>query len=161
MQIIPSHQFFSTGDPKRRYTSMVRVLQTLYRAPHGPHYIAIVLLIACYIDAIAARGGEGTKDKFLRFMRRNFRQVCAGLDNREPGLDGAEVFYKFFRSEMAHTFFSRNPSYVIAEDSELHGAYVDEVNVSGKHPIRVGLNADRLYRDFVALAKRKAQGATL
>ncbi len=161
MQVIPSHQLFTVSDPKRRYTSMSRSLQALYRAPSGPHYLAIMLLISCYIDAVAARGGQGTKPNFLRFMRSNFRQLCAGLEKREPGLDGAEVFYKFYRSEMAHTFFSRNPKYVIAEDHELKGAYVDDLKVSGKPGVRVAVNVDRLYRDFVALAKRKAKQATL
>src|SRR5436309_11791726 len=140
MQVIPAHQLFTVGDPKRRYTSMARALQALYKARHGPHYLAITLLIACYIDAVAARGGGATKPKFLRFVRNNFRQLCAGLDNCEPGLDGAEVFYKFYRSEMAHTFFSRDSKYVIAEDHELKGAYVDELQVSGKPGVRVAVN---------------------
>ena len=161
MQIIPGHQLFVVSDPTRRYTSMTRALQALYKAPGGPHYLAITLLIACYIDAVAARGGQGTKPKFLRFIRSNFRQLCAGLDKREPDLDGAEVFYKFYRSEMAHTFFSRNPKYVIAEDHELKGAYVDDLKVSGEKRVRVAVNVDRLYRDFISLTKRRAKQATL
>jgi len=120
-----------------------------------------MLLIACYIDALAARGGKGTRKKFLSFIRSNFQQLCTGLDNREPGLDGAQVFYKFYRSEMAHTFFSRKRKYVIAEDHELKGAYVGDLKVSGKPGVRVAVNVDRLYRDFVALAKRRAKQATL
>lgn len=161
MQVIPSSQLFTVGDPKCRYTSMVRALQALYRAPRGPHYLAITLLVACYLDAVSARGREATKPKFLQFIRSNFRQLCAGLDKREPDMDGAEVFYKFYRSEMAHTFFSRDPKYVIAEDHELNGAYVDDLKVAGKPGVRVAINADRLYKDFVALAKRKATHATL
>src|SRR5438046_2977647 len=106
MQVIPRSQLFTVADPKRRYTSMVRAVQSLYRADRGPHYLAITLLIACYLDAIAARGGTATKRGFLRFVRTNFRQLCAGLSNREPGMDGADVFYKFYRSELAHTFCS-------------------------------------------------------
>ena len=161
MQIIPKHQLFTVGDPKRRYTSMVQALQALYRSSRGPHYLAITLLVTCYMDAMAARGGRATKQKFLGFLRRNFNPLCAGLNGREPRLDGAEVFYKFYRSEMAHTFFSRNPKYLIAEDHELKGAYVDDLQIKGRARICVAVNADRLYRDFVALAKRRAKQATL
>jgi hypothetical protein len=161
MQVIPAKQFFTVGTPGPRYTSMARALQALHAGRHGPHWLAIVLLIACYLDAMAARGGQATKKKFLTFMRSNFRQLCAGLDRREPGLDGAEVFYKFYRSEMAHTFFSRNRKYVIGDDRELRGAYVDEISVVGTPGIRVAINVERLYKDFVALAKRKARQATL
>ncbi len=161
MQIIPHHQLFTVNDPKNRYTSMVRALQVLYKTPRDPHYLAITLLITCYIDAIAARGGEAKKKTCLQFLRNNFRQLCKGLNNRERGMDGAEVFYKFYRSEMAHTFFSRSSKYAIAEDYELKGAYVDELQIESLPGVRIAVNVDRLYRDFIALAKRKAKQKTL
>ena len=161
MQVVPAHQLFTVSDPKRRYSSMTGALQTLYNARPRPHYLALTLLILCYIDAVAARGARGTKPKFLRFVRRNFPQLCAGLDNRESGLDGAEVLYRFYRSEMVHTFFSRNRKYAIAENHELNGAYVDDVKVSGTPRVKVAVNVDKLYWDFVKLAKRKARQKTL
>lgn len=62
---------------------------------------------------------------------------------------------------MAHTFFRRNRKYVIADDHELKGAYVDEFTASGEKRVRVAVNVERLYRDFVALAKRRAKQAAL
>lgn len=157
IRTIPRRQHFTVGDPKRRYGSMVRALQTLYRASPSPHYLAITCLISCYIDAVAARGGAASKTKFLRFVRNNFKQLCAGLDHEEPGLDGAEVFYKYFRSGMVHTFFSRDPKYSIAEDHELDGAYTGKLRAEDRPGVMTAVNVDRLYKDFVSLAKRKAR----
>ena len=137
---------------------MVRALDALYRATPR-QYVGIACLVSCYLDATAARGGKATKAKFLRFLRRNFRQLCAGLDGQEPTLDGAEVFYKYYRSGMVHTFFSRKRKYAIAEDAELGGAYVGQLPFGGT--IYTAVNVDRLYRDFRALAKRRARGTTL
>jgi hypothetical protein len=149
---------FRVGDPKNRYTSIVRAVDALYKTKPR-QYVALACLISCYIDAVAARGGKATKKKFLDFLRLNFRQLCKGLDNQEPKLDGAEVFYKYYRSEMVHTFFSRKRKYAIAEDDELNGAYVGQLHINGA--THTAVNVDRLYRDLRALAKRKAKTNTL
>ena len=60
---------------------------------------------------------------------------------------------------MVHTYFSRKRKYAIAEDSELCGAYVGTVRAGGVSYTAV--NMDRLYRDFRALARRRARGRTL
>ena len=135
---------------------MVRALDALYRAPPR-QYVGLACLLCCYLDATAARGGEATRGKFVRFLYRNFKQLCAGL--KEPRLDGAEVFYKYYRSGMVHTFFSRKRKYAIAEDDERDGAYVGSLTVNGV--TLTAVNIDRLYRDFRALAKRRARGKTL
>jgi hypothetical protein len=137
---------------------MVRAVDALY-CTQPRQYTALACLISCYLDAIAARGQRGTKTKFLRFLRANFRQLCSGLDGQEAGRDGASVFYEYYRSEMVHTYFSRNPKYAIAEDNELGGAYVGPVQIGGTN--HTAINMDRLYRDFRALAKHRAKGATL
>ena len=146
------------GTPRNRYTSMVRALDALYRAT-PPQYVGLACLLSCYLDAMAARGGPSSKAKFLRFLRANFSQLCAGLNGQEQGLDGAQVFYKYYRSGLVHTFFSRNRKYAIAEDDELGGAYVGQLTHQGSSFTAV--NVDRLYRDFRSLAKRRAQGTTL
>ncbi len=161
MSKIPRDKLYTVGNPKRRYTSMVEALHALYTAPPRPKYVPIACLITCYIDAMAARGAMGTKPKFLRFLRNNFKQLCAGLNRQEPGMDGAEVFYKYYRSEMVHTFFSRKRKYAIAEDHELNGAYVGTVHVQGRKAPYIAVNIDRLYGDFVALAKRRAKQTRL
>jgi hypothetical protein len=152
---------YTVSVPKNRFGSMIRALKVLYSAPRDRHDLAIACLIVCYMDAMAARGGEATRPKFLRFLRSNFKQLCTGLDGMEPKMDGAEVFYRFYRSEMVHTFFSRNTRYALAEDHELKGAYAGYVPVSGRSVPLIAINVDRLYRDFVALARRKAKGKSL
>jgi hypothetical protein len=146
------------GTPKTRYSTMVHALDTLYRATPRP-YVGLACLLSCYLDAAAARGGGASRRKFLRFLRANFRQLSAGLNGQEPGLDGAEVFYKYYRSAMVHTFFSRKRKYAIAEDDELDGAYVGQITDGGL--TFTAVNVDRLYRDFRALAKKRARGTAL
>ena len=123
---------YAVGTPKNRFGSMVRALRALYDAPHRREHVAIACLVVCYIDAMAAHGGKGKKGPYLTFLRANFKPLCAGLDGLEPGKDGAEVFYGFYRNELVHTFFSRNPRYAIAEDHELKGAYVGSLQVPGR-----------------------------
>ena len=149
---------FRAGDPKSRYISMVNSVDALYRAKPR-QYTAIACLIGCYLDAIAARGGRARKGKFLKFLRANLSQLCLGLRGSTPGLDGAEVFYKFFRSGLVHTFFARSSKYAIAEDAELLHAYAGQVRSAST--IYTAVNVDRLYKDFRALAKRKAKGNRL
>jgi len=84
---------YAVSVPKNRFGSMVHALKVLYDAPRDRHDLAIACLIACYMDAMAARGGEATKPKFLRFLRSNFKQLCTGLNGIELKMDGAEVFY--------------------------------------------------------------------
>jgi hypothetical protein len=123
--------------------------------------VAIACLIACYLDAAAARGGRSTKKKYLRFLRANFKALCRGLDKCERGLDGAGAFYKHYRSGLVHTFFARSSRYAIAEDAELNGAYVGDVVVAGQPYPLTAVNVDRLYRDFITFARRRARGKTL
>jgi hypothetical protein len=60
---------------------------------------------------------------------------------------------------MVHTFFSPKPKFAIAEDDELNGAYVGQLTDRGF--TFTAVNIDRLYRDFRALAKRRARGTRL
>jgi hypothetical protein len=140
---------------------MVRALRALYDSPHRREHVAIACLIVCYVDAMASHGGEGKKGPYLAFLRANLKSLCAGLDGLERGKDGAQVFYEFFRNELVHTFFSRNPKYAIAEDHELGGAYVGSLPVPGRQSVCTAVNIDRLYKDFWALARRKAKGRSL
>ena len=146
------------GTPKNRYTTMIHALDTLYRSSPRP-YVGLACLLSCYMDAAAAGAGDATRKKFLGFLRANFGQLCAGLSGQEPNLDGAEVFYKYYRSAMVHTFFSPKPKFAIAEDDELNGAYVGQLTDRGF--TFTAVNIDRLYRDFRALAKRRARGTRL
>ena len=79
---MPVKAVYRVGNPKNRYTSMVRALDALYGATPR-QYIGLACLVSCYLDATAARGASATKRKFLRFLRRNFKQLCAGLDGQE------------------------------------------------------------------------------
>src|SRR5215831_9260228 len=99
-----SGPLYSVGTPRNRFGSMVRALRALYDSPHRREHVAIACLIVCYIDAMAAHGGEGKKGPYLAFLRANFKSLCAGLDGLERGKDGAKVFYEFFRNELVHTF---------------------------------------------------------
>jgi hypothetical protein len=140
-------------DARTMYATMVRALTALHRARPSSEYVAIACLISCYIDAIAAGGGRASRAKFERFVRRNFKQMCEGLSRELRVADGATVFYKPFRNGMVHTFFTRDGRFALAEDHELHGKYVGRLAASG----HIGLNIDRLYRDFLALARSRAK----
>ena len=155
------YRVVSASDPATRYGSMVRALKALYNAPHQREYLAIACLLVCYLDAAAARGGKSTRDGYLAFLQNNFRELCKRLDPK-GGNDlraGAAVFLNHFRNGFVHTFFARTARYAIAEDREVGGAYVAEVLPPGRSAPVIAINIDRLYRDFIAFARRKAKGA--
>lgn len=136
--------------------TMVRALTALQRARPSAEYVAIACLIACYIDALAANGGRATSNKFRRFLRHNFPQLCDGLRRAVPGTDGAQTFYDHFRNGMVHTFFTRDARFALAEDHELNGEYAGSIAATG----HIGVNIDRLSRDFLALARNRARATS-
>ena len=133
---------------------MVRALTALHRAKSSPEWVAIVLLISCYIEAIAADGGDGSRGRFEVFLRKNFRELCKGL-RETTGRNGAATFYEHFRNKMAHRYFTPDPTFALAEDDELDGRYAGVVDTDAGP--RTAINVDRLYRDFVSLARKRAQ----
>lgn len=138
------------------YQTMVRALTALHRARPSPEYIGIACLISCYMDAIAAKGGEATAGKYEKFLRKNFGQLCAGL-RRETGRDGAKVFRAQYRTKMAHNYFTPDPGFALAEDAELGGKYAGRLVIGGR--TLIAINVERLYKDFVTLARNRAKAA--
>lgn len=112
-------------------------------------YLSLTTIIVCCLDALAAGPGRATKPKFKRFVTSHFPELCADLERSCPGKTGAATLYEAFRNGFAHL---RGPQsgFAIAEDHELGGAFADEFTVDGLGRF-VGLNVDRLAREFVAL----------
>jgi len=137
---------------------MVRALTALYRARPSPEYVAIACLIACYIDALAANGGNAGRGKFTAFLKKHFKPLCDRLASAVGGKrSGAEIFYEHFRDKMVHNYFTPNAKFALAEDHELHGQYAGELEIDGRK--LVAINIERLYREFVALARKRAKRA--
>ena len=138
------------------YQGMVRALVALHRAKPSPEWVAIACLIGCYIDALSARGRKTKREQYQNFLRAHFSQLCKGLGAAVgKNADGAKAFWVFYRSGMAHTYFTPDTRFAIADDADLDGQYAGSLEVPGRKMI--GINIERLYRDFVALARKRAK----
>ena len=109
-------------------------------------------IIVCCLDALAAGSGQASPGKFDAFVSKHFAGLCADLETACPGKAGAAILRDGFRNGFAHL---RGPKgqFAIAEDHELEGAFVDEIEIDGVG-LFVALNVDRLARDFLLLLDR-------
>jgi hypothetical protein len=138
-------QLYSTRDPAHFHDGLLKDVKLLWDAESFP---SCVTLMACFIDALAAKDGEATKPKFRKFMEQHFRLLCDELHSVAKSKPGALTFYEQFRNGLAHL---RGPKshYALARASETDGKYVEvfEVEHVGRF---IGINVDRLHTDFIA-----------
>src|SRR5260370_39511190 len=136
-------QLYSTRDPTHFHNEMLKDIKLLWDAGAFP---SCVTLMACFIDALAARNGEATKPKFRKFMEHHFRALCDELHAVAKSKPGADTFYEQYRNGLAHL---RGPKshYALARASETGGKYVEVFDVDNVGQF-VGINVDRLYSDF-------------
>ena len=146
---LPSSAHYSIRAPENYYRDMredVEVLRDRQR------FIACVLVILSCIDALAADSGKATSGKFKAFVKREFPELCAGLDRVVRGKSGPDVLYDSFRNGFSHL---RGPkaNFAIADNTELNGEWAGEVEVDSKGKF-VAINVERLIEHFLALTNR-------
>jgi hypothetical protein len=143
------HEFLDLGDRKKQAAAMAAAV----RLNHSKKlYTATMVLIVCYIDALAG----GTQRKYLSFLRRYFADLCAEL---KP-----ELFYDRYRNGMAHLFRPK-AGFGLAENHELKGNYYGPLlldpSIGGKGQRIYVINVDRLAKDFLAAADAIAAGTSV
>lgn len=144
---ISADQYFDLTNPQKRYKAMADAVQFLLERKH---YVATLCLVACYLDEMST-AGRHTAREYLEFLERQFPDLCREL--------GAQVFYSKFRCGLVHEF-SPETGFAVAEDREARGAYTGRFEVEGREDILIGLNVERLAAEFIALARKKAEGVT-
>src|SRR5262249_32894536 len=134
---------------KNRYALMASDTTALY---DRESFTSCTLLVMCYVDALASPGLDSDRGRFSAFVEANFPELCQGLRGRVVGKSAGELLYDRFRNGLVQ---GRGPKsgFALCRDDELSHAYVGEVLVEGT--VFVGINVDRLVKDFVALVKQR------
>ena len=136
---IPRSQFCDLSDHQALAATAQKVVQDCLKEKS---FSPILCLVTCYIDALSG----GKRWLYLAALESDFPDLCAAMD--------AEVFYEKYRNGIVHEF-SPKKGYAIAEDHELKGAYVAEVDIEPDGPKNlIALNIERLAKDFIAYARR-------
>lgn len=112
-------------------------------------YLSLTTVIVCCLDALAAGSGRATRGKFEKFVERHFPDLCRALSTACVSKKGVSVLYDNYRNGFAHL---RGPKdgFAIAEDDELNGDWVDQIEVDGVGKY-VAINVDRLAKEFLEL----------
>jgi hypothetical protein len=132
---------------------MIDDVELLYRSERFTSCTALVL---AYVDALASPGADSDRGAFARYIAAHFPELSTGLGNRVPGKSGGDLLYDRFRNGLLHGLGPKD-GFALCRDGELGGRYVDEVQVLGTGQF-VGINVDRLVRDFLGIVRRE-QGA--
>jgi hypothetical protein len=142
---IPANAFYRIRAPQNFQPAMREDVQLLLPQRR---YVSMTTLIMCCIDALAAGDGNATRAEFIAFVTREFPELCAAFEQHVPGRAGALTLYTEYRNRFVHR---RGPhaSFAIAEDHEVAGEWVDLVDVEGHDHSLIGLNVDRLAKEFL------------
>jgi len=141
--VLPRAQFSNLKDPKTRYRSMRDTVNLLSSEEHSTP-TALIIMIACYIDALA--GGKGKKG-YTKFLARYFTDLSAEI---QP-----EVFYKKFRCGLVHEFSLAKRGCAIADEREIPGKYLhNNLCVEGERKLYLGLNIQRFTAEFLSVLDR-------
>ena len=156
-------------DPKNFYNDMRKDVKLLRE--HKAH-MSLTTVILCCLDALAAGSGKAEKPKFVRFVTRNFPDLCKRLKEVSPAKkevgpgkrkgalvkrEGARVLYEEYRNGFVHRR-APNPKFGMKEEDELPGGYAEEADMGTG--LCVWLNVHRLSDEFLALVDRLEKDAT-
>jgi hypothetical protein len=140
MGLVRAQDFVDLGDPASAAAAMREGVRLLMKRKK---YTALLVLIACYIDALAG----GNKRKYMVFLEKEFPELCDAMPPKE--------FYERIRNGMVHDFRPK-PGYILLEERETGGSYICEAQVRGRPDSFRGLNVDRLASDFLRIVNARS-----
>lgn len=141
MKVINSNQFMDLGNKQRVAATAIKAVSLLYTKRM---YSAVTSLITAYIDWMAG----GSERKYKQILTRKFPLLVQELSPK--------TFYDKYRCGMLHGASPRS-GYALIEEGESDGKYINEIKIEKR--VFVGLNIDRLVKDFVKVAKEIAGSA--
>ena len=148
---IPKEDFMNVGNLKTVAEELRRSIRICHE---NQCYIAALCIIACSIHRFSG-GNIKKRDqerKYCQIVEKYFPKMCGNLSARE--------FYKMYRHGIVKSFGPLK-GYVMCEDDELNGEYVGKVKIEGLSETRIGLNMDRLIKDFISLCDKIITGTSL
>jgi hypothetical protein len=146
---LPTATYYRIREPKNFREAMRADVEVLVR---HRRYLALMTVIVCCLDAIAAADGHASRGKFEKFVSRQFPEMCGSLEELRPSRGGAATLYDAFRNGFAH-LRGPKPDFAIVEDHEIDGNWAARIEIDGVGEF-VGLNVDRLAREFLTLLDR-------
>ncbi len=138
---IPKENYMNLGDSKVLAKELRKSVNVLHEKRH---YTAALCVIACGIDAFINRGRKGKQQieiAYCAVIRKHFF---------DSAVLPAKKFYTMYRHGIAHEFAPKR-GFAMYEDRELNGKYVGNRKIEGFSEARIGLNMDRLIKDFIKL----------
>lgn len=148
---IPKQNFVDLRDRRILADELKQSVQLCYKEGR---YVTVLCIIVCGIDALASGDKNLTEHKrdYLRILEKHFPDMCKKL--------GAQKFYDRYRTGMVHHFHPMK-GYVMAQDHDLDGQYVAELEIEGRPGTRTSINMDRLTHDFIRLCDYVISGNPL
>jgi len=122
-------------NPKNKNSRRRGMLKPIKDVSGNKEFLATLCLICCFIDGL----GNGTKEEYLDNLKQYFPDLCKEL--------GAIIFYEKYRNGIVHEF-SPKKGFGIAENYEIRGKYIEEVEIKETKKKIKFLNIERFEKDF-------------
>jgi hypothetical protein len=151
---LKAKEIYRISAPENLYKDMRADVKLLHS---HKAYASLTTIIMCCIDALAAGSGTAGPKCFYSFVEKHFPDLCTALDPVWPGRKGSHVLYDKFRNGFAHKRGPKLDSLIMQDYEVMNDCWAEKFNIDTGGQA-VGLNVDRLAREFLTLLDRLEEG---